>query len=203
MPMLSEATMRAQTSILETYSVAARRRWFCAWNAIRAGANALCGMAPAMQPPLNQCVAAYQLVEKLLRQPSASLRGARSLAYRLDMSRSLRAVRITAGHLTTLFNKLLTTDGSQTSRFLIPCAAVPDPAMDRTIGRNRRAPHRCDTPSPIPANQQGAGSPHSESGRTVALLIDIKPVSEFPVAGGARLRHNTFTAPPPHRAGRP
>ncbi|MGB5147079.1 MAG: hypothetical protein WBN86_08120 [Porticoccaceae bacterium] len=51
--------------------------------------------------------AAWQLVEKLLRQPSASLRGARSLAYRLDMSRSLRAVRLAAGRLTTFFNKLL------------------------------------------------------------------------------------------------
>jgi hypothetical protein len=49
----------------------------------------------------------WQLVEKLLRQPFASLRGARSLAYLSDMSRSLRAVRLAAGRLATLFNKLL------------------------------------------------------------------------------------------------
>jgi hypothetical protein len=49
----------------------------------------------------------YQLVEKLLRQPSASLRGARFLAYISDMSRSLRAVRLAAGRLATFFNKLL------------------------------------------------------------------------------------------------
>ena len=49
----------------------------------------------------------YQLVEKLLRQPSASLRGARFLAYLFDMSRSLRAVRLASGRLATFFNKLL------------------------------------------------------------------------------------------------
>jgi hypothetical protein len=52
--------------------------------------------------------AGWQLVEKLLRQPSASLCGARSLAYRFDMSRSLRAP--CASQLATsrrFFNKLL------------------------------------------------------------------------------------------------
>jgi len=37
--------------------------------------------------------------------------GAHFLAYRLDMSRSLRAVRLAAGHLTTFFNKRLTRSG--------------------------------------------------------------------------------------------
>jgi hypothetical protein len=37
-----------------------------------------------------------QLVEKLLRQPSASLRGARSLAYLFDRSRSLHASQLAA-----------------------------------------------------------------------------------------------------------
>jgi hypothetical protein len=55
--------------------------------------------------------AAWQLVEKLLRQPSASLRGARSLAYLFDMSRSLRAVRLAAGRLATLLNKLVVPGG--------------------------------------------------------------------------------------------
>src|SRR3990167_8183180 len=48
---------------------------------------------------------AQQLVEKLLRQPSASLRGARSLAYLFDMSRSLRAVRLASGPLATFFQQ--------------------------------------------------------------------------------------------------
>jgi len=61
-----------------------------------------------------------QLVEKLLRQPSASLRGARFLAYLLDMSRSLRAVRLASGRLATFFNKLLGV-----------CAAEAEPAHDR------------------------------------------------------------------------
>ncbi|MBK6960078.1 MAG: hypothetical protein IPH23_02115 [Gammaproteobacteria bacterium] len=38
-----------------------------------------------------QELALNSFFEKLLRQPSASLRGARSLAYRLDRFRSLRA----------------------------------------------------------------------------------------------------------------
>ncbi len=36
----------------------------------------------------------YQAVEKLLRRPSAVLRGARPLAYPIDMSRALRSVRL-------------------------------------------------------------------------------------------------------------
>jgi hypothetical protein len=55
--------------------------------------------------------AAWQLVEKMLRPPSASLRGARSLAYLFDMSRSLRAVRRASGRLAPLFNKLVVPGG--------------------------------------------------------------------------------------------
>jgi glutathione S-transferase len=55
----------------------------------------------------NTRTSVQQLVEKLLRQPSASLRGARSLAYLSDMSRLLRAVRLASGRLATFFNRLL------------------------------------------------------------------------------------------------
>jgi len=82
-----------------------------------------------------------QLVEKLLRQPSASLRGARSLAYLPDMSRSLRAVRLAAGPLATFFNKL--------------SAKAPDNAIPAASQARQPRPRRVDRqtsrlPQPVP-----------------------------------------------------
>jgi hypothetical protein len=39
----------------------------------------------------------WQAVEKLLRSPSAALRGAHTLAYLVDMSQVLRSVRLASG----------------------------------------------------------------------------------------------------------
>jgi hypothetical protein len=49
-------------------------------------------------------------LQNLLRGPMAALRGARSLAYLLDMSRSLRSVRLALGPLATVFQTPLMVD---------------------------------------------------------------------------------------------
>jgi hypothetical protein len=61
--------------------------------------------APA--PLLFAMTSLKQGVEKLLRCPSAALRGARFLAYLLDMSQSLCAARLAYGHPRYVFNTLL------------------------------------------------------------------------------------------------
>lgn len=47
----------------------------------------------------------WRLVERLLRHPSTSLRGARFLVHLRDVARSLRNLRLASGRLTAFFSE--------------------------------------------------------------------------------------------------